>query len=101
MGVFTCIVHYIVFRKNAALTCRFPGTEKAYHALTECVDARLLMKAAIYTATHYEVCTTLWIMSGAKSSSTYGSQRHVHPVWARVMQAANNSYNMSNGQRHI
>ena len=39
----------------SALDCRFPGTAEAYHAITECVDARLLMKAAVYTATHPEV----------------------------------------------
>jgi hypothetical protein len=53
----------LVFQVTAALTCRFPGTAKAYHAVTECVDARLLMKAAIFTATHPEVGPRSLIMS--------------------------------------
>ncbi len=49
-----CLQHLLIRKSENAvvLLCSFPGTTAAYHALTESVDARLVMKAALYTATH-------------------------------------------------
>ncbi len=49
-----CLQHLPMRKSENAvvLLCSFPGTTAAYHALTESVDARLVMKAALYTATH-------------------------------------------------
>ena len=88
----------LVFQVTAVLTCRFPGTADAYHALTECVDARLLMKAAIYTACHPEVCQSSSLCRAMHLDAYLEVRRHMHPIGACFMQAANNSYNMSNGR---
>lgn len=80
--------------------CRFPGTAKAYHAIQECVDARLLMKAAIYTATHPEVH-----LSQPKSALAVVLREQELQAcidgcpWCCVQGA--NSFNMTNGEEKM